>query len=226
MAEQVLQQGAGEGELVERARRRDPVAVRMLIKQQNRRLYRIARSIVRNNSDAEDVLQKSHVRAFAGLDEFPGRSPVRHLARPDRDQRGASMCAPSQADNRDRPRRGQSLVERPDHTLPQREPRRRPGGCLAPGEIRALLERAIDRLPDGFREILVARLIEGMSVDEAADAFGILPQTVKTRLFRARALLRAEIEKDIGPVLGDAFPFAGRRCDRLTDTVLARLNLT
>jgi RNA polymerase sigma-70 factor (ECF subfamily) len=89
-----------------------------------------------------------------------------------------------------------------------------------------LLERAIDRLPDGFREILVARLIEGMTVHETADAFGILPQTVKTRLFRARALLRAEIEKDIGPVLGDAFPFAGRRCDRLTVTVLARLNLT
>jgi RNA polymerase sigma-70 factor (ECF subfamily) len=74
MAEQVLQQGAGEGEVVERARRRDPVAVRMLIKQQNRRLYRIARSIVRNDSDAEDVLQESYVRAFAGLGGFRGEA--------------------------------------------------------------------------------------------------------------------------------------------------------
>jgi RNA polymerase sigma-70 factor (ECF subfamily) len=96
---------------------------------------------------------------------------------------------------------------------------------MAQNQIRELLERAIDKLPDGFREILIARLVEEMSVEETAHVFGILPQTVKTRLFRARALLRAEMEKHVGPVLGDAFPFEGRRCEQLTDAVLARLDL-
>ena len=96
---------------------------------------------------------------------------------------------------------------------------------MAQSQFRALLERAIDKLPDGFREILIARLIEEMSVEETADVFGILPQTVKTRLFRARALLRAEMAKHIGVVLEDAFPFEGRRCERLTEAVLARLDL-
>lgn len=96
---------------------------------------------------------------------------------------------------------------------------------MTQNETRLLLERAIDKLPQGFREILVARLIEDMSVTETAEVFGILPQTVKTRLFRARALLRREIEREIGPVFGDAFPFAGQRCDRLTEKVLAGLGL-
>jgi RNA polymerase sigma-70 factor (ECF subfamily) len=73
---------------------------------------------------------------------------------------------------------------------------------------------------------LVARLVEEMTVEETAAAFGILPQTVKTRLFRARALLRAEMERHVGPALGDAFPFEGHRCDRLTDSVMARLKLS
>ena len=94
---------------------------------------------------------------------------------------------------------------------------------MARSEIHTLLECAIDGLPEGFREVFVARLVEGMSVEETAELFGIPPQTVKTRLFRARALLRKEMERRIGPVFRDAFPFAGRRCERLTDRVLSRL---
>ena len=96
---------------------------------------------------------------------------------------------------------------------------------MAQREVRALLERAIDDLPESFRTVLVARLIEGMSIEETAELFGILPETVKTRLHRARRLLKDAMEKHIGPVVGDAFPFAGRRCERLTEKVLARLKL-
>jgi RNA polymerase sigma-70 factor (ECF subfamily) len=96
---------------------------------------------------------------------------------------------------------------------------------MAQSEIRALLERAIDDIPESFRTVLVARLIEGMSVEETAELFGILPETVKTRLHRGRRLLKLEMEKHLGTMLGDAFPFAGRRCERLTETVLARLGL-
>ena len=96
---------------------------------------------------------------------------------------------------------------------------------MAQREIRALLEGAVDRLPEAFRTVLVARLIEGMSIEETARLFGIAPETVKTRLYRARLLLKKEMEKYIGPALGDAFPFAGRRCERLTERVLKRLGL-
>jgi RNA polymerase sigma-70 factor (ECF subfamily) len=85
------------------------------------------------------------------------------------------------------------------------------------------VEQATENLPEAFRTVFIARVIEGMSVEETAELLGVRPQTVKTRLHRARALVRKEIDAKIGPVLLDAFPFAGQRCDRLTAAVLARL---
>jgi RNA polymerase sigma-70 factor, ECF subfamily len=87
------------------------------------------------------------------------------------------------------------------------------------------LERAIDELPEAFRTVLVARVIEEMSVEETADLLGIRPETVKTRLHRARGLLKDALEKRVGSVLTDAFPFLGQRCERMTSTVLQRLGL-
>jgi RNA polymerase sigma-70 factor (ECF subfamily) len=101
-----------------------------------------------------------------------------------------------------------------------------PERTMAQRQIQILLERAIDGLPADFRTVLVARVIEGMSVEETADLFGLRPETVKTRLHRARRLLRDALEKQVGPVLTDAFPFAGRRCERITNEVLERLGLT
>jgi RNA polymerase sigma-70 factor (ECF subfamily) len=109
--------------------------------------------------------------------------------------------------------------------FPNANPQIDPETAVAQRELRALLERAIDELPESFRTVLVARLIEGMSVEETADLFGIVPETVKTRLHRARRLLRDAMEKHIGPAMGDAFPFAGRRCERVAENVLARLGL-
>ncbi|HEU5274041.1 MAG TPA: sigma-70 family RNA polymerase sigma factor, partial [Xanthobacteraceae bacterium] len=95
--------------------------------------------------------------------------------------------------------------------------------AIAQRQIKALLESAIDELPDSFRTVLMARAVEGMSIEETAELFGLKPETVKTRLHRARQLLRDALEKQIGPVLTDAFPFDGRRCERMTQAVLARL---
>ena len=94
---------------------------------------------------------------------------------------------------------------------------------MAQGEIRAVLEHAIDELPDAFRSVFVARIVEGMSVDETADLFGLRPETVKTRLHRARVLLRAELDKQLGPALTSSFPFGGRRCERMTETIVERI---
>lgn len=96
---------------------------------------------------------------------------------------------------------------------------------MAQRQILEFVERATDNLPDIYRTVFVARVIEGLSIDETAELLGIRPETVKTRLFRARALVRRQLDEQIGPVLMDAFPFAGRRCERLTAAVLKRLGL-
>ena len=88
-----------------------------------------------------------------------------------------------------------------------------------------MVEQATDGLPETYRLVFVTRVIEGMSVEETADLLGIKPETVKTRLHRARQLVREQLDKQIGPVLMDAFPFAGRRCERMTDAVMKRLGL-
>jgi RNA polymerase sigma-70 factor (ECF subfamily) len=214
----------GDTELVSRARDRDPHAIRLLIQRYNQRLFRIARSIVRNDSEAEDAVQQAYCSAFSNIETFRGQS-----------QFGTWLARIVMNEALGRRRRQRPTVEltvmeeRPDlaaQIIPFRNTALiDPETSMAQKEIRALLERSIDELPENFRMVLVARLIEGMSVEETAELFGILPETVKTRLHRARRLLKHELEKHIGPVLGDAFPFAGQRCERLTATVLDRLGL-
>jgi RNA polymerase sigma-70 factor (ECF subfamily) len=214
-----------EAELLRRARGRDRHAIRLIIQHHNQRLFRIARSIVRDDSEAEDVLQEAYCNAFANLATFRGESQLgtwlarivmnEALGRLRRRRPTVELTAVEAS-----PALAAQIIPFPNAT-PQLDPETTMAQC----EIRVLLERAIDDLPDAFRTVLVARLIEGMSIEETAELFGILPETVKTRLHRGRRLLKLEMEKHIGPLLGDAFPFAGRRCERLTETVLQRLGL-
>ena len=101
-----------------------------------------------------------------------------------------------------------------------------PERTMAQRQILQLVEQATDDLPEAYRLVFVTRVIEGMSVEETAELLGIKPETVKTRLHRARQLVRDQLNKRIGPVLMDAFPFAGRRCERMTDAVMKRLGLS
>jgi RNA polymerase sigma-70 factor (ECF subfamily) len=98
-----------------------------------------------------------------------------------------------------------------------------PGEAALRNEMRQLLERRIDELPVAFRTVFVLREVEEMSVEETADALGIPPATVRTRLFRARALLRQALARDMDLATGNVFSFAGARCDRIVARVLARL---
>jgi RNA polymerase sigma-70 factor, ECF subfamily len=91
-----------------------------------------------------------------------------------------------------------------------------PEKTMAQGEIRAVLEKAIDELPDSYRAVFVARIVEAMTVEETADLYGLKPQTVKTRLHCARTLLRDTLDKQLGPTLTNTFPFGGHRCDAMT----------
>src|SRR6201999_4590688 len=101
-----------------------------------------------------------------------------------------------------------------------------PEKSMAQREIQQAVEHAIDELPEAFRIVFITRVIEGMNVEETAELLALKPETVKTRLHRARSMLRENVAKKIGPVVMEAFPFAGKRCERLTEAVLKKLGLS
>ena len=211
---------AGDAELVRRALGRDEAAVRAIITANNRKLYRLARGILRNDGEAEDVVQETYVRAFTHLEDFRGDSSLATwLAR----------IAMNEALGRLRHRRpGVEWSSLPEGALEAQIIQfplvsTDPEKSMAQREIQRVVEQAIDELPEGFRLVFITRVIEGMNVEETAEILGLKAETVKTRLHRARNLLRDNVEKKIGPVVMAAFPFAGKRCERLTETVLRRL---
>jgi len=217
--------GTAETELVQRAIGRDEAAIRAIMLANNRRLYRLARGILRNDSEAEDVVQETYVRALTHLEEFRGDSSLATwLAR----------IAMNEALGRLRRQRpGVELSSLPPGTLeaqiiqfPHSAMSEDPEKTMAQREIQRVVEHAVDELPDNFRIVFITRVIEGMNVEETAEILGLKPETVKTRLHRARSMLRENVEKKIGPVVMDAFPFAGKRCERLTTAVLKRLGFT
>ena len=213
-----------EAELIDRARRRDEAALREIMQANNRRLYRLARGILRSDSEAEDVVQETYVRAFTRLDDFLCESAL---------STWLSRIAINEALGRLRSRKPQvELGSVPEATLeaqiirfPLSSSATDPEKSMAQREIQRVVEQAVDELPDTYRMVFIARVMEAMSMEETAELLGIKPETVKTRLHRARTLLRENVEKKIGPVVMDAFPFAGRRCERLTEAVLRRLGV-
>jgi len=222
---QVQKIGSAESELISRAVQKDEAAVRAIIQHHNRRLYRVARSIVRDDGEAEDVLQAAYLSAFCALSEFRGESSLatwltRIVLNEALQRRRRRIELPASASNP--PRRLEAQVI--PFPLSGHQPAD-PERAMAQRELCQLLERAIDDLPEEFRTVLVARTIEGMSVEETADLFGLRPETVKTRLHRARRLLKAALADQIGPLFSDAFPFDGKRCERLTNAVVMRLSL-
>jgi len=211
-----------EGDLITRALGNDKAAVRTIIRQNNRRLFRVARSILKNDWEAEDAVQEAYVRAFTHLSTFEGKSSLNTWL---------TRIVVNEALGRLRRRKptvdiadveagatGADVVPFP-LTSPQPDPER----AMAQGQIRNLLEEAIDALPDAFRVVLVARVIEEMSVEETAELYGLKPETVKTRLHRARTMLRRDLEQQFGPLLTDTYPFGGHRCEGMADNVIARL---
>jgi RNA polymerase sigma-70 factor, ECF subfamily len=199
-------------ELARRALARDADAFRIIMQMHNQRLYRIARALTGNDGEAEDIVQEAYVKAFAHFAEFRGESALstwlcrivvnEALGRLRRQRLGAAFAKSAASENSDDPER----------TVAQRQ-------------ILNLVERAIDTLPGAYRVVLVARAIEGLSIDQTALLLGLRPETVRTRLHRARRLVRRQLDEQIGPVQLDAFPFRGRRCERLAAAVLDRLDL-
>jgi RNA polymerase sigma-70 factor (ECF subfamily) len=211
----------GDAELVRRALARDETAVRTIMQANNRRLYRLARGILRNDSEAEDVVQEAYVRAFTHLESFRGDSSLSTwLSRIAMNEALGRLRRQRPAVDLDALPPGKLEAEIIQFPLAASDD---PEKSMAQREIQAIVEHAVDELPEAFRLVFITRVIEGMNVEETAETLGLKPETVKSRLHRARTMLRNNVERKIGPVAMEAFPFAGRRCARLTDAVLKRL---
>jgi len=205
--------------LVARARAGDTAAFELLMRRHNRRVYRAVRAVLRDGVEVEDAMQDAYVAAFTHLDQFEGAARWstwlcriafhEALARLRRRGRFVSIDA-SNEDHMQDSSKGPPL-----------DPERAAGDR----ELARVLEGAIDRLPDIYRSVLVLRQVDGRSVAETAEILDVAEEVVKTRLHRARGMLRTELEERLGAQLDEAYAFGAQRCDRVVAGVLARLRV-
>jgi RNA polymerase sigma-70 factor (ECF subfamily) len=209
-----------DDELVRRIRSGETALYEIVMRRYNQRIYRVTRMILRNDAEAEDVMQEAYVRAYEHLNDFAGAAKFatwltkiaiheawarlrrQDLIHPQRSTSGANLDIMSRA-----------MTDEPD---PERQTYDR--------ELRSVLERAIESLPENYRSVFVLRIVEGLDVNETASALGIGTEAVKTRLHRGRALLRKELERRVGIAASDLFPFHLSRCDRVVEGVMRRLH--
>ena len=200
------------------------LAFEQLMRTHNRRLFRVARSILHADGDAEDAVQEAYLSAFRHFDGFRGDSALstwlasivvnEAYGRLRKQKRDANVVA-FDAHQRDVQRSGEEDMADETTELPEAAAMRT--------ELRELLERRIDELPEQFRTVFVLRDVQELSVDETAACLDIPAATVRTRAFRARALLRESLAREIDVATINAFGFAGERCDRVVASVLQRL---
>ena len=210
----------GERELCARLSAGDSQAARVVVRRNNQRLYRAAWSVLKNRSEAEDVVQEGYLKAFAAIDRFEGGaslatwltrivvneaiSRVRAARRRDQTLRDNGLAILQEH----REQAAASLVAAPEETVMR-------------GEFAGLLQRAVEKLPEAFRLVFVLHEIEGLSADEVAESLAIPVETVRTRLFRARRRLRADLGPEIRRAFGGTITFAGADCEALTARVVA-----
>ena len=205
-------------ELVERARTRDAHAIELIVRKYNRKLYRTARAILRDDAEAEDAVQEAYIQAFRALDGFRGDSSL---------STWLTRIAANEALMRRRRnvRRSEVVPLHDDGDLLMDETAVEeaagPESAAMGAEMRRLIEQHVDALPDLYRPVFVLRALEEMSVDETAAALNLPAATVRVRYFRARALLRTALERQVDVSLRDLFAFDGERCDRIVAGVLA-----
>lgn len=185
-----------------------------IMRRYNRLLYRLARSILGSDQDAEDAVQESYVRAYFKLGQFrgPGGFPS-WISRIVINEALARMRG-------NRPRDAGVL----DAEAVATDPGSRPDRLAMSDDILALIESALDTLPQDFRLVFMLRAVEELSVQETADILDIKPATVKTRFHRARGLMRTALTRRIGGVAPKSFYFAGERCNRIVEKAFGRIS--
>jgi RNA polymerase sigma factor (sigma-70 family) len=209
--------------LVAQVQRGDRQAFRHVMQRCNQRLFRVARGVLHDDAEAEDVVQAAYLHAYEKLASFRGEASLLTWL---------TRIVLNEALGRLRQRRPAADLDQLDAAqaddgrvlaFPGKFGSEDPAAAAARAQVRRLLEHEIDRLPEAFRIVFVLREIEQCSVEDTADSLGIPAATVKTRLHRARRLLRAALQDSLAATLTEAFPFLGARCDRMAEAVLRRL---
>ena len=210
--------GWSDEEVVNRVRGGETALYEILMRRYNQRLYRVARAILRDDSEAEDVMQAAYVRAYQYLGQFEGRAPFAiwltriavHEALGRLRQRGRNL----QFDDSDPD--GDVSMKVLDTALD-------PEQSATHSELGQLLDEAVLALPDAYRTVVMLRDIEEMDTAETAAALNLSEQNVKVRLHRGHAMMRGWLFSRVGVKAREAFPFMGERCDRVVREVLARV---
>lgn len=212
-----------DNELVDRVLHGFRDAFRHLMRRSNQRLFRIARGVLNDDAEAEDVVQASYLHAYEKLATFRGDSSVLTWM---------TRIVLNEAYGRLRERKSTVDVEQLDIAasgggnviqFPAKYGSEDPAATVSRAQVRQLLEQAVAALPESFRLVFILREIEECSIEETAATLGIRAETVKTRLHRARRQLRVALQDSVRASLGDAFAFLGARCARMTDAVMQKL---
>jgi RNA polymerase sigma-70 factor (ECF subfamily) len=189
----------------------------ILMRRYNQRLFRVARGIVRSDADAEDVVQQAYVSAYTHLLQFAGASEFSTwLTR--------IVINEALARTKRRVRLAEVDIEEQEVVTRFEAPTPTPEDQASGREMRAMLETAIDRLPEAYRLVFMMREVEQLSVAETAACLELSEENVKVRLHRAKAMLRESIYSQMERATGDTFPFMGARCDRIVEAVLAEIS--
>jgi RNA polymerase sigma-70 factor, ECF subfamily len=217
---------ADDAVLADRMGKGDHAAFEAVMRRFNGRLFRVARAILRDDAEAEDALQDAYLDAYRHSAEFRGtaalgtwltRIVINHALMRVRKQKRDRVVLPFSARDSQHPDPADTDVTDDRTESPQ--------SAVLRAEIRRVIEQRLDELPVAFRTVFVMRDVEDMTVQETADCLGIPAATVRTRLFRARALLREALARDLDLAAIDVFSFAGERCDRIVAGALARARL-
>jgi RNA polymerase sigma-70 factor, ECF subfamily len=216
---------SSDSDLVGLALAGNDLAFAQIMRRYNRLLFRTARSILKNDDDTQDVLQEAYMRSWRALASF--RADARLST-------WLVRIVVNEALGRLRSQGAQSAHVLPLHTAVATDdetpemhmpanPDEQPEPSAMRAQLRQQIEARIDSLPDAFRTVFMLRGVEEMSVEEVAAALDIPEATVRSRFFRARGILREGLSRDVDMTLGDAFSFAGKRCDLMVENVLMRI---
>jgi RNA polymerase sigma-70 factor, ECF subfamily len=211
-------------ELARRIAQHDEGAFVSLMRRHNGALFRVARAILKNGADAEDVLQESYLLAYRHIADFRGEAKLSTwLTRIVVNQ----ALAKRRGRHRSRTVVPFSNLHADEHVTTEPvdfdESADSPEQATSRAEVRSLLERAIESLPVAFRTVFMLREVDELSVAETAECLSITAATVRSRLFRARGLLRESLARELDLATADVFHFGGEHCDRVVAAVLARL---
>jgi RNA polymerase sigma-70 factor (ECF subfamily) len=211
-------------DIVRRVRAGESELFEMLMRRHNQRVYRVARAVMKDEAEVEDVMQQAYINAFRHLHQFEERSKfstwltriVLHEAFSRRRKLRRSESLTRLESEVDEERVASMDMLRSPHADPERQ--------AYAQELTRVLEAAVDTLPESYRTVFMLRDIEGLSTSETGAGLGLREEAVKTRLHRARAMIRRAVTARIGEIAPGSFEFHAPRCDRVVAAVLARIS--